>query len=67
MLKVRQNNTGNASFKSNTGRSMEQHIQRHQKLNYPDMNAYTSEVNNIGTLKIEGGAPNNFLLMKNDR
>ena len=39
------------------------------KLNYPSMVAYSgaNEWDTIAQQKIEGGAPSNFLLMKNDR
>ena len=36
------------------------------KLNTPSVGQY-DESRNIGSYSIEGGAPNNFLLMKNDR
>ena len=36
------------------------------KLNTPSVCHY-DEPRNIGSFSIEGGAPNNFLLMKNDR
>ena len=68
LVKVRKTNKGSASFKSQTGRQIEREVTAAAKLNYPGMAHYNS--NNWDTLahqKIEGGAPSNFLLMKNDR
>ncbi len=68
LVKVKKNNKGSASFKSTTGRLIETEINQAQKLNYPGMEYYNSnDWNAISQQKIEGGAPNNFLLMKNDR
>ena len=68
LVKVRKNNKESASFKSATGRLIENEINYAQKINYPGMTKYeANDWQTIGHQKIEGGAPNNFLLMKNDR
>ena len=49
-------------------RHIEKEVTEAVKLNYPGMSHYKAdEWDTITQQKIEGGAPNNFLLMKNDR
>ena len=56
-----------AVFKSETVRQIQREVNNAVKLNYPAANQYDNEHLKIGGFSIEGGAPNNFLLMKNDR
>ena len=56
-----------AVFKSQTVRQIQHEVNHAVKLNYPAANQYEDEHLKIGGFNIEGGAPNNFLLMKNDR
>ena len=68
LVKVKKTNKESASFKSKTGRLIEDEVSHASKLAYPGVQHYTAnEWDTIGQQKIEGGAPNNFLLMKNDR
>ena len=69
LAKVKKTKKVSASFKSTTGRHIQNELNHAAKLNYPGMNAYTgaNEWDTISQMKIEGGAPSNFLLMKNDR
>ena len=56
----------NSSFKSTTERTVDAGVTRARKASLPVVGQY-EESRQIGNLSVEGGAPNNFLLMKNDR
>ena len=64
---MKQKSSSNAVFKSNTVRQIAKEVNHAVKLNYPDAGKYNDDHNKIGNTMIEGGAPSNFLLMKNDR
>jgi hypothetical protein len=55
-----------SSFISTTDRSFSQQIQNEVKRGGPSIGSY-AEVRQIGRNSIDGGAPSNFLLLKNDK
>ncbi len=55
-----------SSFKSTTGRSLSLQLSHDLKRGVPSIGTY-EESRLIGREQIEGGAPNNFLLLKNDK
>ena len=68
LMKSKKAQKASASFQSTTGRHIEKEVSHAAKLNYPGFNQYNAnEWDTLAQEKIEGGAPNNFLLMKNDR
>lgn len=67
LVRMKQKSSSNAVFKSNTVRQIAKEVNHAVKLNYPDAGKYNDDHNKIGNTMIEGGAPSNFLLMKNDR
>ena len=68
LVKMRKSKKQSASFVSTTSRFIENELNHAAKLDYPGMAKYKSNNwDTIGQQRIEGGAPNNFLLMKNDR
>ena len=66
-VKMKKGQSVSASFKSQTVRQIQREINHAVKLNYPGSQAYSDQSMMIGVNKLEGGAPNNFLLMKNER
>lgn len=55
-----------STFKSTTDRAIYQHTSLEVKKCAPDFGSY-EETRTIGSIKVEGGAPNNFLLLRNDK
>lgn len=66
-VKMRKPDGTNSVFKSTTGRLIEDDINRVLKTQSGHVAQYELDLKDIGRPPVSGGAPNNFLLMKNER
>ena len=68
LVQVKKKSKGTAVFQSATGRQIEKELNHAEKLNYPGIQHYmANEWDTMSQQRIQGGAPSNFLLMKNER
>lgn len=56
-----------AIFVSNTRRGLDEELHRNQKQGIPCVGHYEQDFLNMSNNIISGGAPNNFLLMRNEK
>ncbi len=66
-VKVRKPDTTSVVFKSTTGRVIEEELKNNLKHQAAVVGQYETAITAIGKTSTQGGAPNNFLLMKNER
>ena len=66
-VKVRKPDTTSVVFKSTTGRHIEDDLKKTVKNTGAVVGQYEPVNSGIGKTSTQGGAPNNFLLMKNER
>ena len=65
-MKVKKPDTTNSVFKSTTGRLLEDNIKKASRVQAGAPGQYEPSMT-MGKQPIQGGAPNNFLLMKNEK
>jgi len=66
-MKVKKPELTNGTFKSTTGRLIEDELKLVKKTDAAAVGQYEPQLAGIGKNLTQGGAPNNFLLMKNER
>lgn len=66
-VKVKKPEQGNSVFKSTTGRLFENELNQIKKTQVGMVGQYETQIDKVGKGPTQGGAPNNFLLMKNER